>query len=182
MDSLKHPTKPGLTAVSSLPLLPDRVSWPASFAIADISQPQQKKQRVSSDLLNTCLIGDVDQKSATKLLANVLVEESPGSAENVYKVWQEFDLDVLPLKEDNLDTNFVIIVDKEAGACYYHPLSSKLVLTTARLSKNKDRRKVDVVDLDEEETKAWKQKQARMDQDVFEELYPSVAAAEGGGE
>ncbi|GMI00917.1 hypothetical protein TrST_g1757 [Triparma strigata] len=172
ISSLKHPTKPGLTAVSSLPLLPSRDTWPANYAIADISQPQQKKQRISKELLSTCLIGDVDQKSATKLLANVLVEETPGSSENIYKVWQEFDLDVLPLKEDNLDTNFVIVIDEESGVCYYHPLSSKLVLTTARLSANKDRRKVDIRDLNEEETLSWKKEKAPMDQDVLEELYP----------
>jgi len=144
IQSRKHPTKRGVTAVMDVPLLPDVSTWGHTYTHVVLDAPpkrvpgQPAESVPTMDQLNHAFIADVQKrKQAARMVANVLVpenvESSKSSDPTLYEVTQQYDLDVYPLKDEyNPHVNFVLMIDEEKGVVTYHPVQSRVQLSTGR--------------------------------------------------
>jgi len=85
-----------------------------------------------------------------------------------YDVAQHYDLDVLPLKEEDAPhATFLLIVDEENGVVSYHPVSSRVNLSSGRPGR-RGHTTIKKRQLDEEDIKEIEEAAAEVDQDLAE--------------
>jgi hypothetical protein len=158
---MAHPTKRGVTAVSSYPLLPDVKTWGYTFThvvLDHAPKPQVNIPAPNEDQLCHAYVADVQEVSigrSQKMVCNLLVpvpveddknkdkesdddddEDSafaPKKAKK-YDVVQQYDLDVIALKKEAEETHntYFLVIDDHSKKVTYHPLSSRVSLSTGR--------------------------------------------------
>jgi hypothetical protein len=158
---LVHPTRKNLKPKRVMPLLPNVENWGLAYTHVVIDKaPNLKNTAHTNSSLNKSIIANVAKRSANagmdcqlwvpavkdddKKKDGTDKEDADSDAENVpvatdsqkkapFEPVQEFDLDVMPLKEENVPaTNFCLWVDSVQGVATYVPLSSRVHLTTGR--------------------------------------------------
>jgi hypothetical protein len=136
----KHPTKAGVTAVTVMPFLPDAQLWGNAYTHVVIDKSPGGDQ----EALAQAFIANVQKREANARMTCQLfvpneTEDNDDSAAANYQAIQQYDLDVLPLKEeDGPHLNFCIWVDKTTKVATYVPISSRVQLSTGRPLKKKN--------------------------------------------
>ena len=143
-----HPERKGVKAIAEIPLFPDTLTWGHTLAhIVLDNLPKtgaNPKNKVTSKQLQSAYIGDVS-KGAQKLRmeCNLFVKTGDDNHDDdddddndgapTYSAIQKYDLDINPLKEENAPhANFLLAVDEEKQVASYHPISSRVQLSTGR--------------------------------------------------
>ena len=102
---------------------------------------------MTPEQLRTAIIGDVDRKGvqSKRMECNLLVPTNIIKDENVdngdsvkneklYTVSHQYDLDVIPLTDGiEPDVNYLFFVDEKNQTVTYHPLQSRVQLSTGRI-------------------------------------------------
>jgi predicted GNAT superfamily acetyltransferase len=142
LKSLKHNSNPNLTCEYALPLLPFVETWGSTLIHAEIPAPKVSKGSVVIDPSRIArgLISDVERKANQhRLECNVLVPPPNSGVADLnsssvgYVPIQQYDLEVIPLRTSGTnDINYVLCIDQEHGGVWYHPLASKVSLSTGR--------------------------------------------------
>lgn len=138
---VRHPTKKNVKPVWDVPLLPNVRQWGHAFTHVVVDNPpkgggEEEQKDLSS--MNRAFVAHVEKKQANARMTCHLMVPSPGMDEDEekkrFRALQRYDLDVVPLKEeDEPHVNFVVwISDKQAS---YLPISSRVQLSTGRPSK-----------------------------------------------
>ena len=86
---------------------------------------------------------------------------------DVKELWQQYDIDVIPLRDEGVDSNFVIAF--RDNVAYYQPIGARVVLSTGRIAQGSSRkivsRKMNAV-----EQRDWDTAQAEMDKNLEEKV------------
>uniref|UniRef100_A0A7S3V444 Uncharacterized protein n=2 Tax=Chaetoceros debilis TaxID=122233 RepID=A0A7S3V444_9STRA len=142
----KHPAKKDVEAVLEIPLLPDDITWGHTFThvvLDKLPNVNTKRSKISFKQLENAFIGDVEKAAKNdRMECNFLVTDdettgidssSPSTSKTAYGSIQRYDLDIQPLKEEGAPhSNFLFIVDEESGIANYHPLASRVQLSSGR--------------------------------------------------
>eukprot|EP00980_Cylindrotheca_fusiformis_P028126 scaffold22582_cov194-Cylindrotheca_fusiformis.AAC.4 len=171
----KHPTKSNLKPVAEMPFLPNVEYWgkPYTHLVVDKS-PGEK--------IDTAIVANVQRKDANSRMTCQLFVETEEQAK--YQAVQQYELDVLPLKEEDVPhVNFCIWIDPAAETATYLPISSRVQLSTGRPIKKKNysmnvtRRPISQADKDEID-----ERRAEVDLDIEAKINasnPKSASADG---
>ena len=164
----RHPNNPNLKVVSCVPLLPSSKTWPSAYVLADIPKPTTSASKPAD--LNNAFISDVTPKDKvaasqghqTRLMCSVFAGQG-----DVKELWQQYDIDVIPLRDEGVDSNFVIAF--RDNVAYYQPIGARVVLSTGRIAQGSSRkivsRKMNAV-----EQRDWDTAQAEMDKNLEEKV------------
>ena len=144
--SRQHPTKRGVTVVYDAPLLPDFPTWGFAYSNVIIDNlPKGSDIKLTMNRLQNAIIGDVDRKEqqSKKMECHLLVQSDDkrdvDSNESLtYEVLQQYDLDVTPLRDDEEpDSHFLFFVDQSNQVVTYHPIQSRVQLSSGRIPNKK---------------------------------------------
>ena len=136
--TLRHPTKQDVRPVFDCPLLPDVSTWGHTYTHVVLDNPPRSIHGVAPSTpaqLDRAFVADVDRDSGRTechLLVPSDVAKSSSGETTLYDVSQRYDLDVFPLKDDGPHVNFVIMVDEDNEVVTYHPINSRVQLSTGR--------------------------------------------------
>jgi len=147
-DSMQHPTNKNLKPVWQFPLLPDVSAWGHSFTHVVLDQPPKQTQQIktTTEQLEHALIANVNKiQTSNKMACDMLVPKNVTSYKisepTNFDVAQVYDLDVLPLKEeDGPHVHFGLFVDSTQKVVTYHPITSRVHLSTGRPVSKKKRK------------------------------------------
>jgi hypothetical protein len=128
--ALVHPTKKHLKAKCVLPLLPNVDHWGNAYTHVVIDKAPMLQSNHDMADLDRAYIAHVEKKkqaaNSARMSSSLLV---PLNNENDYQVAQSYDLDVVPLKdEDAPAVHFCIWMDRTNGTATYLPISSRVQL------------------------------------------------------
>ena len=99
----------------------------------------------------------------------IIANDDNDDDQNQYNIVQKYDLDIMQLKEqDKPHSNFLIVVDEGKGIASYHPISSRIQLSTGRPSDETGSRRVRKRALNEEEKVTIEEQLAEVDADLAE--------------
>jgi hypothetical protein len=182
--TLKHPTKPHLKAVSTMPLLPDVDHWGHAYTHVVLDNPpkkqqqQEQKEENTGELLQHAFVAHVEKKEATaRMNCQLLVPDASAEQENDYRVLQLYDLDVVPLKdEDGPHVNFCLFLDEDGGTSSYMPISSRVQLSTGRPPKKQHTGNlISRRELSAEDASEMRERLAEVDADAAKEQEEAAA-------
>jgi len=194
----KHPTKRNVTPLYDYPLLPDVDTWGYTYTHVVLDKPpkidssSKKDQKAESSLLDRiakAFITDVEKREQnSKMVCKLLApehndhmaaisksEDDEGDQQEDhqvknYEVTQTYDLDVTPLKDEKTPhINFLLIIDEEKGIVRYHPVSSKVQLSTGRPSEP-DKSIIEKRTLGESDVQDFKIRTAEVDIDLEKQV------------
>lgn len=136
-----HPTKKNVEAMEEIPLLPDDITWGYTFThvVLDNLPKMDSKRELTSKQLESAYIADTSKGKNLRMECSLLVtdDDNSDSSKGMYNAVQRYDLDVVPLKEVNAPhSNFLFVVDEEKKVAHYHPISSRVQLSTGRPDYN----------------------------------------------
>lgn len=180
--SLKHPSKPNLKPVSVLPLLPNARDWGNSYAHVVLDNPPKGQEASLQESLDHAFIAHVEKgHQNARATCQVLVPNTSQEEKTEYRPMQKYDLDVIPLREDDVpDVHFAVLVGEENAT--YLPVVSRIALSTGRPVKNQTTSEVSRRPASEEEKREIEKAQADVDVDVakaLEEEEEEAPAASG---
>ena len=162
----KHPTKKNLKPPMEMPLLPNVEHWGQSY-----THVVMDKSPGDVDKLSHAFVANVQKRDANaRMTCQLFVPVEEDSAK--YQAIQEFDLDVLPLKdEDAPHVNFSVWLDPDGQQASYLPISSRVQLSTGRPIKKKNYTMiVSRRTMNEEDTREMEEKVAEVDADAEERV------------
>eukprot|EP00551_Chaetoceros_affinis_P006051 CAMPEP_0203667282 /NCGR_PEP_ID=MMETSP0090-20130426/4154_1 /ASSEMBLY_ACC=CAM_ASM_001088 /TAXON_ID=426623 /ORGANISM="Chaetoceros affinis, Strain CCMP159" /LENGTH=613 /DNA_ID=CAMNT_0050531401 /DNA_START=124 /DNA_END=1962 /DNA_ORIENTATION=- len=178
----KHPSKENVEAVYEIPLLPDDKTWGHNFihVVLDSLPKDSVQKELTDEKLERAFIADVNKgDTSQRMECNLLLasgnkneddyddDDENNDALDRYDVLQKYDLDVIPLKEaDTPHAHFLFVVDEESGVATYHPISSRVQLSTGRPSEATSSRLISKRMLNDEETATMEEKLAEVDADL----------------
>jgi len=165
----KHPTKKDLTPVMEMPFLPDVNHWGNAYThVVMDKSPGGDQQALAHAFVANVQKRDANARMTCQLFVPHQEEDSDDSAAVNYQAIQQFDLDVLPLKEeDGPHLNFCIWFDKTKKTATYIPISSRVQLSTGRpLKKRNFNMKISRRKMDEEDQLEVDERVAEIDADV----------------
>lgn len=193
----KHPTKKNLEPKSIMPVLPNVKHWGHAYTHVvidkapnlDLDKHDLEKAFIANvEERNNNMVcqmwcppplkRDSDSEDSDAEEKEEKEKDEPGTVR--YRPVQQFDLDVIPLKdEDEPHINFCMWVDPENNSTTYLPVSSRVLLSTGRPVKRRTFRKVarqahSAADLEE-----IKEQMAEVDYDVAKEIGATAAARRG---
>jgi len=143
----KHPVKKGVTAMCEIPLLPDVTTWGHTFTHVVVDHLPKSMLTKNKDgsagrpvrpkMLEKAFIADVTRpKDSVRMECNLLLPDNAatGKEEDVlYDAALKYDLDVVPLKEAGAAcVNFLLTIDEKNMMATYHPMSTKIQLSSGR--------------------------------------------------
>lgn len=177
--SQQHPTKRGVTVVFDAPFLPDAASWGHSYSNVVIDSLPKGTKPPTQEQLSHAIIADVERKEQQnqRMMCHLLVpaddrdsESSNGDKASSFDVTQQYDLDVIPLnddEDDSPDINFFFFFDEENQVVTYHPVQSRVQLSTGRLPRE-DVAPMDVLreDLSPEDLLEFQSRAAEVDDEL----------------
>ncbi len=164
----KHPSKENVEAVFEIPLLPDDETWGHNFihVVLDSLPNDSAQIDLTDERLEKAFIADVNKgEKSQRMECNLLLADD--AVPNQYDVIQKYDLDVIPLKEEGTPhSHFLFLVDEEKGTATYHPISSRVQLSTGRPSEATSSRQISKRALDNDEIVSMEEKLAGVDADL----------------
>ena len=134
LTTLQHPTKRNAKPVSDMPLLPFVENWGHTFTHVVLDNPPKNCSDAELKELANSFIAHVEKKQASdRMRCQLLIPAGNTTKKEEYKALQQYDLDVIPLKEEGEpNVNFVLFLG-ETNATYL-PISSRVNLSTGRPS------------------------------------------------
>jgi hypothetical protein len=162
----KHPSKANVEAVFEIPLLPDDVTWGHNFIhvmLDNLPKEDSTATELTDERLGRAFVADVNKgEKSQRMECNLLLAEKNSS--NQYNSVQKYDLDVFPLKEeDTPHSQFLFVVDEEKGTATYHPISSRVQLSSGRPSDETSSRQISKRSLNDREMTEIEEKLAEVD-------------------
>ena len=146
-----HPTKKHVVAIAEYPLFPNTMTWNKTCIHVAMDHLPKKVGDVpppSYAQMQKALIMDVQAKDhalSTRMECNILVPKqiSSSSSPNIdasmtkhdFTTVHKYDLEVVHVKEDSsgpLHNTFLFVMDKINGVSSYHPISSRVNLSSGR--------------------------------------------------
>lgn len=166
---MQHPTKKHLTPVMEMPFLPNVERWgtPFTHVVMDKSPGSDEA------LLGEAFVANVEKKDANaRMTCQLFIPGVKEEETTNYQGIQQYELDVLPLKEEDAPhDNFCIWVDAATKTATYLPISSRVQLSTGRPLKKKNyNMKVSRRAMNEEDQTEIDEKLAEIDADIEERL------------
>ena len=161
-----HPTKKHIVAVAEYPLFPNLKIWNKTcIHVAMDHLPKKVGTTIppSYAQMQKALIMDVHAKEndlSTRMECNIVVPTSVSSLpikdltenkQHEFTAVHKYDLEVVHIKDDTqpLHNTFLFVVDKNMGMTTYHPISSRVNLSSGRpISIHERNRKNTVVEPD----------------------------------
>jgi len=199
--SYTHPLKKNMKPKCVLQVLPNMECWGRSFTHAVIDKAPTLPPGYRVDTLNHAMVGNVEKRQANaRMSCQLFVKALPNDDEKKkekdgeekeregddnntegkkvavdrYRAVQAYDLDVLPLKEDDAPhAHYCLWVDTEKGVATYLPLSSRVQMSSGRpISAKKDApdviRLVQRRSLTQQERDEIEERAAEIDRDMAE--------------
>ena len=165
----KHPTKTNVTPVMEMPFLPNADLWGNAYTHVVMD----KSPGEGSEALSQAFVANVQKRDANARMTCQLFV--PGEGGGSYQAIQQYDLDVLPLKEEDAPhVNFCIFVDKANKVASYIPISSRVQLSTGRpLKKKSFNMKIERRTMTNDEKREMEERVAEIDVDLEEKLKAS---------
>ena len=185
---LTHPTKKHLKPKCAMPILPNVEHWGYSYTHVVIDKAPNNLD-LNKNNINRAFIANVEDRN-NRMVCQMWVppngeqgdsddEEIPKETDpNIkrYRPIQQFDLDVIPLKEEDAPhVNFCLWADPEKKVTTYLPLSSRVQLSTGRPVKRRTLRPVARRAKGKADMEEIKERMAEVDYDVAKELDESGA-------
>lgn len=171
-----HPAKKSVEAVCEIPLFPDDITWAHTFThvVLDNLPKMESNNEITSSQLGSAYIGDVNKVAQNlRMECNLLTTDNnsdadAASSEKTYSAIQKYDLDVIHLREENApNMNFVFMLDEEKMVASYHPVSSRVQLSTGRPAHSQSTsRSISKREMTEEEVAALEKNLAEIDADM----------------
>mmetsp|Transcript_5686 Transcript_5686/g.14196 ORF Transcript_5686/g.14196 Transcript_5686/m.14196 type:complete len:480 (+) Transcript_5686:179-1618(+) len=163
----KHPSKKGVTPVSEMAFLPNVKRWGNAYTHVVVD----KAPGSDTQFLNKAFVANVEKKDATARMTCQLFGQSQNNPES-YEGIQKYELDVLPLKEeDEPHVNFCIWIDPKNNHALYTPISSRVQLSNGRpLRKKNIKMNVTRRSMDGDDAAAVDERLAEVDADVKAKL------------
>jgi Paf1 len=147
---IQHPTNPQLTIVQEYKVLPDVTNWGRAFTHVVMDKiPTTLPKGYTVNDFNDAFITNVEKQTSTTstsrtMTCNIIVPSVTDSPDDNdrnnatttnknYCPIQSYDLDVLPLKDENTPhMNFTLWLDDSTGIAHYIPIASRVQLTMGR--------------------------------------------------
>lgn len=162
----KHPTKKDLKPVAEMSLLPNGEYWgkPYTHVVIDKSP---------GETIDKAFVANVHRKDASSRMTCQLFVPTEEQAR--YQAIQQYELDVLPLKEEDVPhVNFCIWIDAATEIATYVPISSRVQLSTGRPIKKKNyTMNITRRPMNEADKEAIDERLAEVDIDIEERLNAS---------
>lgn len=193
---LQHPMRKGLKPKTVLEVMPDVKNWGRTYTHLVIDKAPSLKPNHSIEGLNDAFVGNVEKRQANaRMSCKVFIpanaadtdaadekdEETDADRER-YEAAQGYDLDVIPLKEeDNPHAHFCLWVDESKGIATYLPISSRVQLSTGRPARQGGVRLVRRRPLTQAETDEMEERAAEVNQDLAEKHHVQTHAYEVSG-
>lgn len=187
-----HPTKRHLTVAYDLPLLPDVDTWGHTYTHVVMDNPprlgRSDNHQYTGEQMAKAFVTDVErQTNGSRMVCTVRVPRTQNDDDDAdhdntrFEAAQRYDLDVVPLKdEDSPHIHFLLIVDDEhKKAVTYHPVSSRVQLSSGRPCTG--RRLESVIEkrtLSEEHLRDIEMRVAQVDQDLEDKFNVSGGVGE----
>jgi Paf1 len=178
---IEHPTNKELKAVREYQVLPDATNWGRTFTHVVIDKIATTLPAVHSvNNFNHAFITNVERKqqsNTTRMTCTVIVPSndtdddhtSNNNNDKKYRPIQSYDLDVLPLKEeDEPHMNFTIRLNKLTNIAYYIPIASRVQLSMGRPSSKMYVQPIERRVCTDEEVSNMEVRVAEIDQDMAE--------------
>lgn len=160
-----HPSKNGVTPVSEMSFLPNVKHWGQAYTHVVVD----KSPGEDLELLDRAFVANVEKRDAT---ARMTCQLFVPSSETEYNGIQQYDLDVVPLKEeDTPHANFCIWVDGKKGTATYFPIASRVQLSIGRpLDKKNYKMNVTRRTMNSNDVREMEDRVAEVDIDVEERI------------
>lgn len=131
-----HPSKKDVTPVAEMVLLPNVKHWGHAYTHVVVDKSPGPED---VELLDRAFVANVEKKDATaRMTCQLFVPSTSDETTTEYHGVQQYELDVVPLKEeDTPHATFCIWVDQTTGTATYLPISSRVQLSTGRPLKKK---------------------------------------------
>jgi len=174
----KHPTKRDVTPVMEMPFLPNVQQW--GNAYTHVVMDKGPGAEVDGDAISKAFVANVHKRDANSRMTCQLFVPNKDE-ESKYQAIQQYDLDVLPLKEeDTPHANFCIWIDTGNKVASYIPISSRVQLSTGRPLKKKNfNMEITRRTVNEEDIQEMDERLAEIDADVEERLRGSSGEKQG---
>ena len=180
-----HPTNPALKPLKIMPVLPYVANWGRAFThvVVDKAPINIPEQHTVQDLKAAFLTNVEKRQASSKMTCQMIVpsvqQDNGGNndenviAASLYDPIQAYDLDVIPLKdEDSPHVNFCFWLEEKqddgGGVARYVPVASRVQLSTGRPVLRAVPRKVERRPVSEVERKAMEVRMADVDKDMAE--------------
>jgi Paf1 len=168
---LENPTNKQLKAVRIMQVLPDVSNWGRAFTHVVIDKiPTNLPAGHSVDDYRRSLITNVEKRQANaRMTCNLIAptKDPEISDKDLYRPIQSYDLDVVPLKEEDLPhMNFTIWLDTTTNVAYYIPIASRVQLSMGRPSISKTLQPIERRTLTDKEKSDMEERMAEIDQDM----------------
>lgn len=162
----KHPTKKNVKPIAEMPFLPNVAHWGNAYTHVVVD----KSPGASGEAMSQAFVANVQKRDANaRMTCQFFV---PGGEDGKHQAIQQYDLDVLPLKEEDAPhVNFCIFVDNGSKTATYVPISSRVQLSTGRpLNKKKFAMKIERRAMTDEEALEQQERITEVDVDIEEKL------------
>lgn len=159
----KHPSKSNLKPVAEMPFLPNVQFWgnPYTHVVVD---------KAPGESIDKAFIANVHKRDASSRMTCQLF--TPTEETSKFQAIQQYDLDVLPLKEEDVPHfNFCIWIDPVSETATYLPIASRVQLSTGRPIKKKNYN-MDIIrrSINDDDKEESDERVAEVDMDVEQRL------------
>ena len=169
---LRHPTKPNLKPISQVPLLPNVQHWGHAYTHVVLDNaPKGEDPKTLETPLDHAFVAHVERQQANaRMTCQLLVPDDDNDDEQQhYRPIQKYDLDVVPLKEEDAPHVHFAFWMGENNATYL-PISSRVLLSTGRPVKQQTVNEISRRPASEEEKRAFAERLSEVDADVAKAL------------
>jgi RNA polymerase II-associated factor 1 len=169
----KHPTKKNVRPVAEMEVLPDMNHWGRTYTHIIVDKPPGGSDTARMD---HAVVANVQKEdAAARMTCEVFapsIASNEGSQGEPYEAIQQYELDLVPLKEEDMPhTNFCIWANPDSGKATYVPVSSRIQLSIGRpLHKENFKMNVSRRAMSDEEKTEFEQHLADMDADIDAKL------------
>lgn len=168
----QHPTKKNVHAVMEMPFLPNVQQWGNAYTHLIIDKAPGAAQDLDHAFVANVQKRDANARMTCQLFVPATDEDKESDGGIKYQAIQQYDLDVLPLKEEDAPhMNFCIWIDKAHQTASYIPISSRVQLSLGRpLQKKNFIMKVFRRSRNEDDQAEVDERMAEVDVDVEERI------------
>jgi Paf1 len=174
-SELVHPSNAERKPVRVFPLLPDVAHWGRAFThvVMDKAPTTLPPGHSVGVDYPRALVTNVEparsSASSGKMTCHVIAPEEEKDEQSIYRAIQSYDLDVVPLKEEELPhMNFCVRLDKTQNLAFYLPIASRVQLTMGRPSKLTTLQPVQRRPFTNQEISDMEERMAEIDQELAE--------------
>lgn len=163
----KHPSKKNVKPVMEMPFLPNVEYWGNPYTHVVIDKSPGDTEKIDKAFVANVLKKDVNSRMTCQLFV-----PSEEETDAKYQAIQQYELDVLPLKEEDVPhVNFCIWIDPATEVATYLPISSRVQLSIGRPLKKKNySMNISRRSMNEDDKREIDERLAEVDVDIEERL------------